>query len=114
MIPNKAMETIATVLSTNTWEIAVGKGTTAPWVDNLTLEDEYDRMDATTSLTTTTITNDTVVIEGIFEFAEIVTIGEFGVFDKTSGFILSRWTYSSITTEAGMRLRVALSVQVKR
>ncbi|MBA7541999.1 hypothetical protein ES705_34315 [subsurface metagenome] len=79
------------------WEIAIGIGTTPAWADNLTLENEYARADATVALETGSVPYDTIVFDHIFEFTEIVEISEFGVFRKDTGNMLCRWVVSPVT-----------------
>lgn len=111
---NRGVATVASSMNGEAWELAIGEGTTPPWSDNETLEDEYTREDATTSITTTTLANDTVKFEYIFEFSEIKTISEYGLFLKSTGKMMCRWVEAPITTEVGQRLRVALWIQVRR
>jgi len=105
---------VASLIHSDTWQLAIGTGTTSPWPDNETLEAEYMRGDATTAISTTTLADDTVTFERVFEFTEVKTISEYGLFLKSSGKMVCRWVETPIETEVGQRLRVALSIQVKR
>lgn len=114
MIVNKGVAQVASVLSGETWQIAIGTGTTSPWVENETLQSEYTREDATTSLETTTLANDTVLFKASFTLAETKTLAEFGVFRKSNGIMLCRQVVPSFELDAGCTLEVRVHLQIKR
>jgi hypothetical protein len=114
MIVNKGLQRVASLFAGQTWQLAIGRGSTAPWVTNTTLENQYAKQDATASIETTAVANDTVKIEKVFEFFEAVTIYEYGLFHKSSGDLICRWVQTGIDTVVGYRLGVELYVQIRR
>lgn len=97
------------------WEIVIGKGTTPPHWDNLTLEDEYDRMDASLTISKTFIDNDTLVLDCVFApWGEVVEITEVAIVHKTPAWLLLREIVPTVHVPAGYGLPVTVKVPVTR
>lgn len=115
MIVNKAIEGVATLLKNQTWSVAVGTGTTPAWYDNQTLESELSRLDASVSLETRNLLNDTVLFEATFTFSEIKTLTEYGVFSKTSPpYLLTRVVQAPTGLQANQPIIVRLHLTARR
>jgi hypothetical protein len=114
MIVNVGIQGIVNLLASGTWEIAVGTGTNSPMADNLTLQTEYDRKDATVTAETTTIAGDTLQFYAEFVWGEDVTLTEFGVFEKTVGWMLLREIVPLVDVPVGETLPVTIQVPLKR
>jgi len=100
--------------------IAIGTGTTAEASSDTALEAETARKEATASLTTTTVDNDTLVLSATFSSSDGLTgtsaITEYGVFDASSGGnMLARVTKDAVNVDwdAGDQLTVEWSIQVQ-
>ncbi len=93
--------------------IAIGTGTTAPSASDTALETETHRASATTSLTTTNVTNDTAQLEATFNFTSSYAITESGIFnDATAGDMLARQTFSALNVANGDSLTVTWKITV--
>ena len=99
--------------------IAIGTGTTPESATDTALENETHRIgggDVTGSLTTTTVTNDTVQLVGTFSgYTGTESITESGVFNASSGgTMLCRQTFSAINVDwdAGDSLQITWKIQV--
>ena len=92
--------------------IAVGTGTTAASASDTALEAETSREAATGTLTTTSVTNDTMQLVASFTGIS-ATITEAGVFNASSGgTMLARQTFSGISLTSSDTLEVTYKVQV--
>lgn len=113
MIVNQGIQKVAELLSGETWQIAVGTGTTPEWVDNETLEQEYGRWDASASLITSKIENDTIRfhLEHIFEEEKDIT--EYGIIHKNSAIMIDRKTRTKVTVKPAYTLLVDFDLQIK-
>jgi len=104
------------VVTTPFTYIAIGTGTTAPTASDTALEAETHREAATTSRETTSVTNDTAVLQVTFSgYTGTEAITESGVFDAASGGnMLCRQTFSAINVDwdAGDALQVTWKIQV--
>jgi len=114
-VVNRAIKEIATMLSGLSWEIAIGSGRTPAWVDNETLENELLRKDASVSLVTTDVTNDTLEFYTKFIITESISVSEYGVFKKAP----NPWMYCRIVTDpidlhAGLEFPVKIRIQITR
>jgi len=90
--------------------IAIGTGTTAETASDTALVNEIKRKSATVTQTTTTITNDTALLEATFSSADGLTgtsaVSEAGVFNASSGgTLLARKTFSAVNVnwDAGVK-----------
>lgn len=111
---NSGVQGIVAALQAQAWQIAVGSGSTHPWYDNLTLETETGRGDATVSLATTTFLNDTLLFEAEIAFVSEMNISEIGIFNvEGTEYMLLRKTFSVIPLPATVTLTVAYRVQCK-
>jgi len=88
--------------------IALGVGTTAATSDDTTLESEIvdsglaRAQDATPTRTTTTVTNDTLVLENTFTVSGTKSVTELGVFNAAStGTMLWRDVFTAIPLTSG-------------
>jgi len=113
MIVNVGIKRVAEVLQNESWELAIGTGTTFPWTDNLTLQNEYARADATVTLTSTTIDSDTLNFHIELVFTEEKIISEFGIFHKTTGKMLARAIQIPVTVPVSNTFYVDYIVQIK-
>jgi len=112
---NKALQEIVLILQAKTWRIAVGTGTTPAWVDNQTLQNEVSREDATVSLATTYIQDDTLVFEATFILGALTSISEIGIFCvNTPSFMLTRITFAPLEIPANMAFPVKIGVPIRR
>ena len=92
--------------------IAVGTGTTSASATDTALENETDRQAATGTLTTTSVTDDTMQLVASFTGIN-ATITEAGVFNaSTGGTMLARQTFSGIPLTTNDTLEVTYKVQV--
>jgi hypothetical protein len=114
MIVNNAIKLLIQKLSTLSYQIAIGTGTTPPWVDNLTLEKEYARADATVEIETTKITGDTLKLSATFTLSEAVSISEFGVFEKETGIMICRQVIAPVELPVSTPLNVIFHIQAIR
>lgn len=114
MIVNIGIKSLIALLSNEVWEIALGTGKTSEWADNLTLENEYTRDDATLSIISTNITDDTLRFEATFPFAEEKEISELGIFHKSGGWMLIRKVFVSVPIPASYELPVRYNLIAKR
>jgi len=93
--------------------IAIGTDTTSASASDTALGAETHRTSATTSRTTTSVTNDTAQLVATFDFTDSYAITESGVFDaSTGGNMLCRQTFSAINVASGDSLQVTWKVQV--
>jgi len=115
LIVNKAIQQLIQMLLAETWEIAIGSGSTPAWVDNETLETEIARLTATASLGSTLITNDTVILEVAFTFPDPKTVSEIGVFNAgATPFMYCRDVISPITYPANQPIIVKENLLIGR
>ena len=114
MIVDVGIQNIVSLLASGTWEIAVGTGTNLPMADNLTLQTEYDRKDATATAETTIIAGDTLQLDAEFVWGEDVSLTEVGVFEKTVGWMLLREILPTVDVPTGETLPVTIQVPLKR
>ena len=111
---NKGVQGIVSALQAQAWQIAVGSGSTRPWYDNLTLETETGRGDATVTLATTTFANDTLEFYAEIAFVSEMSISELGIFNvEGTEYMLLRKTFSAISLPATVSLIVRYRVQFK-
>lgn len=101
--------------------LAIGTGTTAESASDTALELEIARKTATVSQTTTTISNDTALLEATFSSADGLTgtsaVSEAGIFNaSTGGVLLARKTFSAVNVnwDAGDSLTIRYYVQFSR
>lgn len=98
--------------------IAIGTGTTAPSATDTALESEITtgggaRASATTSRTTTDVTNDTAQNQVTFNFTSSFAITESGVFNAASaGTMLARQTFSVVNVSSGNSLQITWKFDV--
>lgn len=112
---NKSLQGIALILKDLTWEVAIGTGQTPAWVDNETLESEVDRADATVSLASLNIPDDTLIFDASFTLAAKATIAEIGVFKSGSDpFMLCRMLMTPIEFPAGYPIPIQMKVPLRR
>jgi len=92
--------------------IGIGTGTTSASATDTALENETDRQAATGTLTTTSVTDDTMQLVASFTGIN-ATITEAGVFNaSTGGTMLARQTFSGIPLTTNDTLEVTYKVQV--
>lgn len=97
--------------------LAVGTGNTAANVTDTTLQTELatsglSRVNATTSRTTTSVTNDTAKLSTIFSVSGTVAVTEAGILNAASvGTLLSRQVFTAINVVSGDTLTLNYSVQ---
>lgn len=99
--------------------VAIGTGTTSETASDTALEYEIKRKAGSTSRTTTSVTNDTAVVEATFSSADGLSgshaVTEAGLFDAdTGGNMLCRKTFGAlnINWDAGDSLTITWKVQV--
>lgn len=75
---------------------------------------ELQRLEATVSQVTTSVSNDTLQLEATFSFSANASICESGVFDaSTGGNMLARKTFSVMNFADGDSLQVTWKIQVQ-
>jgi len=101
--------------------LAIGTGTTAESASDTALEAEIARKSASVSQTTTTITDDTALLEATFSSADGLSgtsaVSEAGIFNaSTGGVLLARKTFSAVNInwDAGDSLTIRYYVQFSR
>jgi len=101
--------------------LAIGSGTTAEAVTDTALEYEVKRKLATVTQTTTTITDDTALLEATFSSADAITgtmtISETGIFNlDVGGDLLARKVFAGVPIDwdAGDTLTIRYYVQQTR
>ncbi|MCS7387195.1 MAG: hypothetical protein NDF55_10800 [archaeon GB-1867-005] len=101
--------------------LAIGTGTTAESASDTALEAEIARKSASVSQTTTTITDDTALLEATFSSADGLSgthaVSEAGIFNAASGgVLLARKTFSAVNVnwDAGDSLTIRYYVQFTR
>jgi len=93
--------------------VAIGTGTTAPSASDTALENETHRTSATTSLTTTNVTNDTAQLQATFNFTGSYAITECGIFNASSGGdMLARQTFDVLNVANGDNLTMTWKITV--
>lgn len=98
--------------------LAVGTGTTSPAAGNTTLETEITdsglaRASATVSRSTTTVTNDTAVLDKVFSVTGTKAVTEAGALNASSaGTLLGRQTFSAINVVNLDTLEITYKFQV--
>lgn len=107
------------VVTTPFTYVAIGTGTTPPAATDTALVTEIKRKAGTASRETTSVTNDTAVVEATFTSADGLSgtsaVTEAGLFDaSTGGNMLSRQTFSAlnINWDAGDSLTIRWKIQV--
>lgn len=114
MIVNRGLKGIIELLNAETWEIVIGTGTTPEHWENLTLENEYDRADATNAIITTLVADDTLELSAEFEMTEIVAISEFAVVHKSPSWMLMRKKITAVEVPAGYTIPVTIEIVATR
>ena len=101
--------------------LAIGTGTTPESASDTALETELARKTASVSQTTTTISNDTALLEATFSSADGLSgsdaVSEAGIFNASSGgTLLARKTFSAVNVnwDAGDSLTIRYYVQFTR
>lgn len=101
--------------------LAIGTGTTSESASDTALEAEIARKAATVTQTTTSITDDTALLEATFSSADGLTgsdnVSETGIFNAASGgILLARKVFSAvpINWDAGDTLTIRYYVQMTR
>lgn len=101
--------------------LAIGTGTTSESATDTALEAEVARKSATVTQTTTTITDDTALLEATFSSADglsgSMNISETGIFNASSGGdMLARKVFSAVPIDwdAGDTLTIRYYVQMSR
>jgi len=101
--------------------LAIGSGTTAEAVSDTALEAEIVRKSATVTQTTTTITDDTALLEATFSSADglsgTMNVSETGVLNaSTGGDLLARKVFSAVPVDwdAGDTLTIRYYIQMTR
>ncbi|RLG87298.1 MAG: hypothetical protein DRO18_03375 [Thermoprotei archaeon] len=101
--------------------LAIGTGTTAESASDTALESEIARKAATVTQTTTTITDDTALLEATFSSADGLSgssnVSETGIFNASSGGdMLARKVFSAVPVDwdAGDTLTIRYYVQMTR
>lgn len=98
--------------------IALGEGTGPATADDVALETEVtfgggERAQGTTSLETTTIADDTAVIEATFNITADIDLTEIGLFNASStGTMAARRVFSVVTVGNGDEVVVTWSLTV--
>ena len=93
--------------------IAIGTGTTAEAATDTALGTEVARGQATKSLITTNVTNDTLQLQFAFNFTSSNAITEAGVFNaSTGGDMLCRTTFSAVNVADGDSLQITYKITV--
>lgn len=98
--------------------IAIGTGTTAANVTDTALETEIttnggERENVTPTSTTTTVTDDTIVLSNTFTFTGSFALAEVGILNAASGGDLaSRYVYSVINVTSGMQVAYTYSFAI--
>jgi len=110
---NDGIKRVAEILQNESWELAIGTGTTNPWYDNQTLENETERADATVTIISTTMDSDTLNFHIEVVLTEEKIISEFGVFHKTTGKMLVRAIQVPVPVPVGYTFYVDYIVQIK-
>lgn len=117
LIPDVGREYIATVLDDETFEIAVGSGTSTPTANDTALDNELYRAaetDPNVDVTNTSTAGElkfSIAISGGTEVAAGTDITEFGAFGQ-SGELLYRDTTSTTTVAAGEHISFTFTVTV--
>ena len=99
--------------------VAIGIGTTAAAIGDTTLVSEITTVggqraaDASLTRETTTVTNDTAVIDYTYTFTGTLAVTESGILNASSaGTLLSRRVFSAINVVSGDSLQVIWKFQV--
>lgn len=98
--------------------IAIGVGTTAANVADTALVSEIttnggQRVSVTPTSTTTTVTNDTIVLANTFTFTGSFALAEVGILNAaSSGDLASRYVYSVINVTSGMQVAYTYSFAI--
>lgn len=84
--------------------IALGLGSSAIAAGDTVLGSEYLKLAVVGTQVTTTVTNDTMNLSGLFAIDATKTINEAGIFNKSgldTGSMLARTTFADINTSSG-------------
>jgi len=104
---------IADVTQTEFDYLAIGTDNTSPTASDSALGVEDKRNDATGSLVTTNVTDDTGQLEASFSFSSSKTIEETGAFDSSSGgTMLSRSNGISVSVTDGDTLDLTFQLTI--
>lgn len=97
--------------------LAVGTGTTAAAIGDTTLQTEVatsglSRVNATVSLVTTSVTNDTAQLQNTFSVSGTVAVTEAGILNAASvGTLLCRQVFSAVNVVSGDSFVLTYKVQ---
>lgn len=101
--------------------LAIGTGTTAEAASDTALENEIARKPASVSQTTTTVTDDTALLEATFSSDDGLSgtsnVSEAGIFNASSGgILLARKVFSAVPMnwDAGDTLTIRYYIQMTR
>jgi len=101
--------------------LAIGTGTTSETASDTALEAEIARKQATITQTTTSVSNDTALLEATFSSADGLSgtqnVSEAGVFNASSGgTLLARKTFSAVPVnfDAGDSITIKYYIQFSR
>lgn len=102
LITTAGINSLTTYIDSTYTHVAFGTGTTSPTRADTALETEVDRVAGTVTITTTSLTNDTVNFVAEFAITGTHAITEAGIFSAdTGGTMLARQTFDVITLVAG-------------
>ena len=94
--------------------LAIGSDATAPASSDTSLGAELDRGQATVSLTTTNVTDDTLRLENTFTASSSITIREAGIFNAASGGeLLARVLTGTVELDDGQSLQITYAVTIQ-
>lgn len=115
MIVNDGLAEAASLLIGNGTafsHLAIGSsGTTVSETDSA-LVDETHRESASTSISTTAVTDDTSVLEATFSFNSNNAIREYGTFnDASAGVMLNRITDDVVNVSSGDSIQLTMEIQ---
>lgn len=92
--------------------IALGTGTASPTSTDTTLSNETHRNNATASVQTTSVTDDTSQLQNTFVFGSAYSITESGIFnDPSSGQMGARQTFDAVSVQDTDTLEVTWKIQ---
>jgi len=115
LIVHSGIRGVADILKNNTYEMAVGEGTTPAWVDNTTLQSEVKRLDVVPSLISTNIVNDTLLFDAVMTVDAAYDLSEIGIFKKEpSGFLLCRIVITPIPISANRPIPIKIRMPITK
>lgn len=100
LVTTAGIQSLTTYIDSTYTHVAFGTGTTAPTRADTALETEVDRVAATVTITTTSLTNDTVNFVAEFAITGTHAITEAGIL-SAGGILLARQTFDVITLVNG-------------